>query len=311
MQIEKPEYFIKLDMYACPRYVDINGIVIEDDISGRASASEFPINHFIRKGNNTISIHYAPDAYMKQKTNSDSRCNISVWVRGTVNSKKVNYKVTDLDYIPDYNIPLNERYKKSLRDGNYKYAINEPEKASGSGDFTVGEVKTGKPGEFEADVSRIYRSFEADVPFPEWAFFSAEKIFDYPLSDEKYLQMESVIWPMVENLWALFEDEELEKIIPLLEFRSKELDLAFYREPGYSIKSFKHSLETVYKEGYPLNRKDKKHMQLVVSYNEKLVTLVNAGSGNGTVMFYDKELDTNTFYDIVWMKKDGQWIIAR
>jgi len=52
-------------------------------------------------------------------------------------------------------------------------------------------------------------------------------------------------------------------------------------------------------------------MQLVISYSGKLVTLVNAGTGNGTVMFYDKELDTNTFYDIVWMKKDGQWIIAR
>jgi hypothetical protein len=107
MQIKKPEYFIKLDMYACPRFIDINGIVLEKDLKGLASTAEYPINHFIRKGENTISIHYAPDEYMKTTTNADSRCNISVWVRGTVSSKKVDFKVTDLDYVPDYNIPLN------------------------------------------------------------------------------------------------------------------------------------------------------------------------------------------------------------
>jgi hypothetical protein len=311
MQIKKPEYFIKLDMYACPRFIDINGIVLEKDLKGLASTAEYPINHFIRKGENTISIHYAPDEYMKTTTNADSRCNISVWVRGTVSSKKVDFKVTDLDYVPDYNIPLNERYKNSMNDGNYKYANENPIKVTDTGDFTNSKVMQGETGEFANGVSRIYRSFEADVPFPEWSFFSAEKIFDHPLTSDKYKAMKSIIWPMVLELWDLFEDKKIDQILPLFEHRSHELDLAFYREPGYSIRSLEHSLKMVYKENYPLDRIDSGNMQLVVSYNEKLVTIINAADSSGTVLFYDKELDTNTFYDVVWMKKDGKWIISR
>ena len=118
-------------------------------------------------------------------------------------------------------------------------------------------------------------------------------------------------WPMIVELWDLFETKKMNMILPLFEARSKELDLAFYREPGYSIESFEHDLSNAYKQKLPLNRIDNDYMQLVVAYNEKLVTMVNAGTGNGTVMFYDKTDNTNTFFNVVWMKKDGKWIIIR
>ena len=101
----------------------------------------------------------------------------------------------------------------------------------------------------------------------------------------------------------MFEDKSIDKILPIFELRSKELDLAFYREPGFSINSFKTSLERVYDTGYPLDRIDNQNMQLVVAYNQKLITIVNAGTLHGTVLFYDKEDNTHTFYDLMWMKK--------
>jgi hypothetical protein len=222
----------------------------------------------------------------------------------------VKHKIADLSYKPNYEIPLSDRYNDSMPAGNYIYNEDVPKITQDNGDFRISIVKADSD-KFDQKGNRIYRTFTADVPFPEWAFFSAEKTFEYPMTSEKFAEMNAKTWPMIIKLWDLFESKKLDKILPLFEKRSKELDIAYYREPGYSLESFEHDLKNVYKKGYPLDRLDNDNMQLVVAYNEKLVTMVNAGSGNGTVMFYDKTDNTNTFFNVIWMKKDGKWIIIR
>jgi len=311
MQIEQPEYFLKLDMHSFPRTLVINGVVIEEDLSGRgSSASQFPINHWIKKGENTLELHYGPEKFIKKRTNEYSKCNVAVWVKGKVEGKPVKYKVADLNYTPNYDIPLNERYKDSMSAGSYLYNTESPKPTNEQGDFFIGEIKADSD-KFDQKASRIYRTFTADVPFPEWAFFSADKIFDYPMNDDKYDDMNVKTWPMVVELWDLIETKKMDKILPLFEARSKELDMAYYREPGHSLESFEHDLKNVFKQGYPLDRLESSKMQLVVSYNEKLATKVNAGDGNGTLLFYDKKDNTYTFFNVIWMKKDGKWIIIR
>jgi len=311
MQIEQPEYYLKLDMHSFPRTLVINGVIIEKDLSGRgSSSSQFPINHWIKKGENTLELHYGPEKFIKKRTNEHSRCGVSVWVKGKVEGKTVKHKIADLTYTPNYDIPLNERYKDSMPAGHYIYNVESPKTTSEKGDFVIGEIKADSD-KFAQKGNRIYRTFTADVPFPEWSFFSADKIFEYPMTSEKFADMNVKTWPMVVELWDLIETKKMDKILPLFETRSKELDIAFYREPGYSIESFEHDLKNVFDKGYPLDRLESNKMQLVVSYNEKLVTKVNAGSGNGTLLFYDKTDNTYTFFNVVWMKKDGKWIIIR
>jgi len=311
MQINEPEYYVKLNMQNCPRIIDINGIVIERNMKGHSSNAEYPINHWIKNGENTISFHYGPEDFVKSLTDDNSVCNAAVWVKGTAEDQAINYKIVDLDYLPDYEIDISLRHKNSMPSGHYAFSDNNSVIPSdNNSDFHIGDIQIGN-GEFESVAGRVYRTFTATVPFPEWGFFTGDKISFYPYDKSLYKSMKNELWPMVLEYWDMFESQEIDKLIPLFEERSKELDIAYYREPGYSIKSFENDLRNIYKANYPLNRKESKQMKLVVSYNEQLVTIVNAANQIGTVMFYDKDSDSNTFFDIVWMKKDGKWIVAR
>lgn len=311
MEIEKPAYYLKLNMHACPRLIDVNGVEIERDFTRANSAAEYPLNPWIRNGKNSITVHILAQAFTETITYENSRCNASIWLRGRIDSKAIDVKVADIDFTPNYEIPTLDRIAKSSPEGKYKLSESGLVQDKDTGDISISEVRV-EQHKLQEGVDSYTRNFTAKVPFPEWAFFSGDKLYDYyPMSNEKYIDFKSQTWPLVEEIWDLFEEGDIKKILPLFELRSKEYDLAFYREPGYSLESLKSSLELVYKEDFPLNRKDEDQMQLVVSYNEKLFTIVNAATLNGTVMFYDEQDNTNTFYDMMWMKKDGKWIIAR
>lgn len=312
MNIEQPNYYVKLNMQGCQRIVTVNGFEIESDFDGHSSAAEIPINHIIKNGDNYFEL-MVPDQETIEDWPANSSCVVEVRVSGSVTGERVDYKVADIVFTADYSAPSTNLTKNSMATGNYLFIKGETVVTDNATDSIIGGVQSMPI--YEKGMDGVFkRNFSANVPFPKWAFFDGDKLFDgyHPLqNDEQYDKAKAVIWPKVEELWKLFESKDLAKILPLFEFRSKEYDQAFYREPGNTLEQLKNSLENVYASNYPLNKKDETKMQLVVSFANNLVTIVNAGTYNGTVMFYDHETDSNTFYDVYWMQKDGEWIIAR
>ncbi len=313
MNIEKPNYYIKLHMQDCVRIVTVNGFEIERDFSADSSAAEIPINHLIKNGDNYFELMVPGQDYIEEEWSSDSNCAVEVRVSGTVSGEHIDYKVADIDFSADYSAPSTSLTKNSMISGAYQFNNGKTVLADHAQDSVVSDIKS-LPNYVEGLDGVFQRSFIANVPFPQWAFFDGDKLFDgyHPIdSEDDYDKAEAVVWPKVEELWDLFEAKELDKILPLFEFRSKEYDQAFYREPGSTLDQLKNSLENVYDSKYPLNRKENENMQMLVSFSNNLVTIVNAATYNGTVMFYDYESNSNTFYTVYWMQKDGEWIIAR
>lgn len=312
MKIEQPNYYIKLNMQGCQRIVTVNGFEVESDFDGYSSAAEIPINHLIKNGKNYFEL-MVPDQETVEDWSKNSHCAVEVRVSGRVSSEPVDYKVADIVFSADYSPPSSNLTKNSMTTGNYQFVNGETVLTDNALDSILSDIKS-LPA-YEQGMDGVFqRSFIANVPFPKWAFFDGDILFDgyHPLqSDEQYDKAKVVLWPKVEELWDLFESKDLDKILPLFEFRSKEYDQAFYREPGNTLKQLKNSLENVYDSNYPIDRVKNKQMQLVVSFANNLVTIVNAGTYNGTVMFYDYKSDSNTFYTVYWMHKDGEWIIAR
>ena len=312
MTIEKPYYYAKVNMNNCPRAIAINGFEIERDLDGEGKLiNEYPINPYIREGENTLELIFPNEEFMKDVSTFDSKCNVSIWVKGTANKKDINLKITDLDYLLDFSLSSKARFSNSEKSGTYKYNLNANSlETTSSGNVIIGDISL-ENELFEGAGDRLQRTFTAHVPFPQWKFFSAERIFEYPMTDEKFFNMENEVWPLVQSIWDLFDKKDVEGVLFLFAERSAEYDLAFYREKGETLRLLRESIQSNYDEGYPLNRLDLENMQLNVAYNEKLVTMQNAGTGNGTVMFYYQEADMNIFYDVYWMKIDGKWVIGR
>jgi hypothetical protein len=313
MNIEQPNYYIKLHMQDCVRIVTVNGFEIERDFAGDSSAAEIPINHLIKNGDNYFELMVPGQEYFEDEWSSDSNCAVEVRVSGKVSGESIDYKVADIVFSADYSAPSTSLTKNSMATGTYQFVNETTELVANAQDSVVSDIKV-LPNYINGLDGVFQRSFTANVPFPQWAFFDGDILFDgyHPKKNkEEYHSAKAVVWPKVEELWDLFEAKQLDKILPLFEFRSKEYDQAFYREPGNTLEQLKNSLENVYASKYPIDRVDNKQMQLVVSFANNLVTIVNAGTNNGTVMFYDHESDSHTFYNVYWMKKDGEWIISR
>ena len=313
MIIEQPNYYIKLNMQSCIRIVAVNGFVIESDFDGLSSTAEIPINHLIKNGDNYFELMVPDQEGVEEEWKPQSLCVAEVRVSGTVGNNSIDYKVADIVFSADYSSPSSNLYKNSMKAGSYKFENSKTELSDNAMDSVISDISI-LPAYEEGMGGVFKRSFTANVPFPKWAFFDGDILFGgyHPVkTEEHYDSAEDVIWPKVEELWNLFESKNLEKILPLFEFRSKEYDQAFYREPGNTLKQLENSLKNVYASNYPIDRVKRENMQMIVSYADNLVTIVNAATYNGTVMFYDYKTDSDTFYTVYWMQKDGQWIIAR
>ena len=311
MKIEKPSYYIKLNMVNCPRLLTVNGIEIERDFAGDTSYGEYPINHYIKNGENSVEFLVGEKDYMLENVNENSKGIVEVRVRGKINGQGVDYKVADINYSPNYTGDVKDLYASSMASGAYSFENNNEVKLnSKSPDFSVGDI-TLAPLYYEGAGHIFRRTFTVSVPFPEWSFFSAEKVFDIPYSEAQYDKYESQLLPELRSLESLFAKKDLNSILPKFELRSKEVDMAFYKEPGTTQSELKVGLENVFNNEFYLEPIEDEYLQLLISYDGRLSALLNAADMAGSIIYRDGDGGGYTFYSIYWMKKDGKWVIAR
>ena len=172
-------------MYNCPRIIAVNGIKLDMDIPGNGQTnSMIPINHAIRNGDNYIELMFPNNEYMSEETTSDSQCKVSIYVKSE--SEENEYKITDLVYSPQAEMPESLIQETSSSPGNFIFeGTNKTTQVEQQGNFSVGEISLEK-GYTPSSGYRFKRTFTANVPFPEWEFFTAEKIFNYPMDNDKY-----------------------------------------------------------------------------------------------------------------------------
>ncbi|CAA0103993.1 Uncharacterised protein [BD1-7 clade bacterium] len=310
MKIDKPQYYIKASMADCPRVIMVNGVEIERDDDGYTMDAEFPINQYIRDGMNHFSLNMADDNYLEKRVNEFSKCSVSILVKGTVEEKQVEFVVGDIQYNPNVNVSSESRLIHEFVNGNYVLSNDGYKHSENGQDGYLGEILV-LPDPFDEEGVTYSRQFKANLPFDEWEFLKGDVFFQYPMNEENYEELEEQIWPLVIDLWDLFEKKDIAVIREIFAPRSLEYDTAFYKEPGTTLREMMTALDGFYEEEYPLNRKHRDYMQMNVSYSGRLVTIVNAASGSGTIMFYDKDTDMNWFFEATWMRKDGQWILTR
>ena len=310
MKINKPEYYLKLDMENTPYLVLVNGVELERDFEGYSLEVEIPINHLIRNGMNEFTLSVPPEEYHDGDFEPPVTSQLEVWVKGQVSEKAVEFKVADIVHVPEIVDGKYEHSLGSMAAGTYSFDGQDRTFRDDEGSITVGEISVvkdhlGKGGD------SISREFSADVNFPDWMFFSGERFADLPFdSDERYDSAESLVMPQLKKLQDLFETRDVEKILKVFEARSAEYDIAFYKEPGTTIKELENSIRNTFESDYPQVIKDENKMQLVVSSDGRVATIVNAGSMNGTIRF-DAGDDFVISYNACWIRKDGEWIIAR
>ena len=310
MKIDQPSYYVRYNTNSTSFMFAVNGFVLKEEWGGDKNNYDEPINHLIRNGHNTIQLVSASEDDVKEYLNEDFNLTIEVRVKGTVKNKEVDYLVTNIVYSPNFTGDISDLYKNSAPAGSY--AFGEGNIITNGNGFDVSEITQG--GTYYVGTGPSFeRTFDAIVDFPEWAFFQGDKIISLPwYTEEEAIKYIELIQKEIDKAVAIFDTRNIDKIISMFEMRSKEIDQAFYKEPGSTLNDISHSLDIVLNErNLPQGFVSDDSFQFVTSLDGRLLSRVDAGNMAGTIFFDDEETGTSTSYSIYWMRKDGEWIIAR
>jgi len=152
---------------------------------------------------------------------------------------------------------------------------------------------------------------------PKWGWISGEQLlktkgFDIwgRAPDEQYNPVHNEVKSEFMKLFRALSAKNFDSIAPLFDERNREMDLAFYREPGETAKLLKRAFESTMNDpDKMLYKLEPDNTHAYIQDNNILVSLVDGGHRPAIV--YTWKSGGAKYYDIFMYRKDGKWIISR
>lgn len=230
----------KLDITHCAYGLYVNGGLVAQDNEGLPVREPHPINHWLRSGENEIALH------LKKRGADVDRCEAKVAVEYTEHGgDAIAAPVTLLELGHSAVASLAGRPTEgSSPPGHYDAASG---RASAQGNLRVGPASLVRlPGRYDY-VHVLSRKFELSLPFPEWAFFRGERhkpLWEYEESNQALPHYRALL-AEYEKLRQLLSDRDVTAFLNVCEERSKEVDLAYYKQPGDTRQALRQQIESV------------------------------------------------------------------
>ncbi len=197
MNFKQPFYTVKLNTRHCGYRIAVNGCVIDEDRIGELSNTEYPINHYLKNGNNSIDIHHlniTTKGDEKTGMHEEGFLTLSLCVRGNDSTESMVlsqtvYDATKLnmvDFGPVYTDMDNllASIERSTPKSQFDIVDNNVI-INDKGAFSVGHYEL-KEGQCLA--LQITQTVNLPAPFPLWRFFQADDLTPHnDLSDDEWI----------------------------------------------------------------------------------------------------------------------------
>jgi len=304
---KKPYFTLNIDAHMCLAFIQFNGQFIFG-AEMMPMKLDMPLNHWIRKGDNQISIALMPvdDEGEMGSFATGSRVEATLNVRQAGGSKEDNVRITSLRFDstdPD-NLPPAERLgsKKGF-------------KADPKGDVKVG--KTRKESYQDIGVVMTRTVTLPKLGLPEWKFFKSDDLTDMSgfdiegrVGDEKLLELQDELLPIYKGIWDALDKGDVDSILPLYEERSAETDAAFFKEPGETQASVERWLrESVSDPNQKLWPISEDNVMIRLYDNNKLAQLVQ--NNDNPLLSFDYTEGGARHYEAIFRKSGKDWILTR
>ncbi|PKF63507.1 hypothetical protein CW745_01255 [Psychromonas sp. psych-6C06] len=325
MNYKKPFYSLRLKSNNAGYYLVINGCIIEEHNGIEPNQMEFPINQWIKNGENSFEIYHlnVPTGFGKLGLRADGEIILELCVRendeqnaiviqrtayvGTtlnLDRNKVNY--SDVEALQSTLISSSRPCQFNIHNSNIKLADD--------GKFAIGEYQVGK-GITEA--LQISQTITLPTPFPLWRFFEADELkHHYDMTDEEWeVARKDLYNNAYQPLWQAINDNDKEKLKQLFTERGKEYDLAFYKpNKGQDTYEMVHHISGLINDSelesvLPINFD---YSDICVSFNHQLAWLHNFELPlSSKLEFKHKNADLVTRIPVMFAHFDGKWEIVR
>jgi hypothetical protein len=308
MNFVSPLVDLRIDIEQCFYIVYVNGGVVASDMGGRPAHEDDPINHFVRSGDNELTV------YMLEG-DEPTKCDVKVAVNVSDSEDESGRKATALTlaYAGEKGNPA-ERIHASSSAGLFD--SNQTYKKSDRGDLAVGPVQVKEFGGRSYKVRALSRSFSLQLPFPEWAFFKGEKLregWEYQ-SDAEMDAVSAEIQAAYASLHDMLEKKEIDRFLDACEERSQEIDLAFYKARGATRARLRKDIEAAIGDpAYKLKPvvRTGKHWTYNIGSTGKLISLTTGARSSAILRFTSETSDLDLIFPVTFRKEGSRFIVTR
>ena len=325
----KPYFTVSIDKTDVKIFVTLNGQTVYKGYILEPVITQIPVNAEMTSGENILEVKLLknqrddPDSYLDKNT----KASVKLQVKQSGNFEDEPLTISEILFINengtfdekiDKNVTLHllNKVKNSTRAGRYNSNDNFTAKEDGDviiSDTTIkilDENRTTEP--YKTYVLR--QSIYLYTPFPRWKFLDSDDIYTdgnfYNITLDNFYKLKDT--PMIKELYALqekiynaFKNKDIKSIIDMFDERSEEIDLAFYREKGYTKQDLYESLvEDSNNPDIELLPFEREHLYFYITENSKTIYIKQA-------LAFNYKGGGSSNYPIHWRYQNGKWIITR
>jgi hypothetical protein len=309
MYAPRPLVNLKLDSEQCAYQLWVNGGLVTSNLESNAAHEEQPINHWLRSGANEIQV------YVYKPADEPDRCDIKL---------TVNVKDNDHEALPGATAFVLAHSAKAAAAGAPTQGSSPPGvfdshqgfRSSEKGDVRVGPAKLVQLTGVGSEIHVLSRPFNTPLPFPEWAFFRGEPMkqwFEFETKEKRRPSYEEILGAY-QKIWQLLQKRDVKGFLAACEERSREIDLAYYKQPGETAARLRKDLESAMGDAdFELATLDGPGVwKYTVGSTGKLLALTQGTTGS-PILRYQMKDDTpfSLIFPVVFRKEGGRFIVTR
>jgi len=257
----------------------------------------------MRSGENEIKV--STWSGTKEPINPHARIKVDLMVNDFSNLDH-SYLVANIDY-KNSALEGENVVKGSSKSGYFSSTDGFSE--SENGDVSIGPIDESKT---KNNVVWLKRKINIPSSLPLWAFFDSDSLPDYDaMSDEVYYQEMATLFPYYQRLQDAISNNDIDSVMPMFEERNRELDAAFYNSPGTLERKLRDVLNSAANDD---SAELARLVPLIVNFSvqdNNVLASLSRGQGDAAVGLNYKEHTGSYSFDMIFRKKDGEWILTR
>lgn len=313
--LDKNPYFtLYIDSHLCLGDILLNGQSLYM-VEMNPVRLDMPVNHLMKKGDNELMIMLAPfdavdDEFKFGAFAKSARCEITLNVRESGSGSDSKIRISSLKFAAGDPEQIGGNTPEGRLNSKSAFAPDT------KGNVNIGKVKKEPWEEGGVIVSR--KITLPKIGLPAWKFFTSDDItglsgYDIGgrLAEEKREELKQELLPIYRKIWNALDKGDVDSILPLYEERNKEMDEAFFKEPGETQRRLAESLkESVSDPGQKLWPITDNNVVLRIYDNDKLAQLAQ-NNDRPLLRFDEPAAGIAHSYEAIFRKSGNKWILTR
>ncbi|MEY4575387.1 MAG: hypothetical protein RL701_90 [Pseudomonadota bacterium] len=315
MLSRKPYLTVKIEAERVGFEVFVNGGFVATDLSAMANSEVWPINQLLRSGKNQLALLVYPQQLVPNGPltyQPGAKVTVTVFVSESGVANAPEYEIATLCF-DGASAGTNQVSARSSPAGD----LNSLQAFAPvrHGDVTVGPAQL---QQVDFDHKQLLtRELTLPLPFPEWAFLRSDRMVPtFELGEKGVLQHHAEVLPAYEAIWKALNARDLDKLLPLFEERSREIDLATYKAVGTTQAELRHDFEETLGDSTrslaPLLHERSPYWSYEVGPMGTMVRLSTGVHGGGIIRFPKTgDRKSRTTFPISFRKQGAEFIVSR